>query len=174
MDCSWLSHLIQPHKHAPKTLSDTFLLSYFMCTTYLFQSHLFVSFLDLFWPLHYLGTDTLTLHLSPLFTCNCRNPQFFVSIYRWIEAPTPTEGPDGMSFTVLLAETGSGGACPKNVSAPRSHPQEMPVQPVGVCTDEKRGLLLEEFGFWQRKGWMAGVWIMWRLRLALCAFYSLD
>lgn len=42
-----------------------------------------------------------------------------------------------MSFLVSLAETGSGGAWPKNVSALWSHPQEMPVQPVGVCADGK-------------------------------------
>lgn len=46
-------------------------------------------------------------------------------------------GPDGMSFSVSFAETGSGGAWPKNVSALRSHPQEMPVRPVGVCADGK-------------------------------------
>lgn len=62
--------------------------------------------------------------------------------------------PDGMSFSVSLAETGSGGAWPKNVSALRSHPQEMPVRPVGVCADGKESLPLAELCFCRTKGWM--------------------
>lgn len=45
--------------------------------------------------------------------------------------------PDAMSLLVSLAEAGSGGAWPKNVSALWSHPQEMPVRPVGVYTGGK-------------------------------------
>lgn len=44
---------------------------------------------------------------------------------------------DAMYFLASLAETGSGGAWPKNVSALWSHPQEMPVRPVGVYADGK-------------------------------------
>ena len=62
-----------------------------------------------------------------------------------------------MSFS-MLTETGSGGAWPKNVSALRSHPQEMPVRPGGVCTDgKKRCLLLAELDVGRAEKRMEGV-----------------
>lgn len=55
-------------------------------------------------------------------------------------------GPDRTSFSVLLTETGSGGAWTKNVSALSSRPQEMPVQSVRVCVAEKAVCCSESLG----------------------------
>lgn len=78
-------------------------------------------------------------------------------------------GPHGLGFSGVLAETGSEGDWPKNASAPRLRPQEMPIRPVGVCGDQNTLKAETEFGLRRRTGW-TDQWRRRRRPLSCAAF----